>query len=42
MQLPGGVTFNGRQTLDDANTEIEKIETEMQLRFEAPPHFFVG
>lgn len=42
MQLPGGVTFNGRQTLDDANTEILKIEEEMQLRYEAPPHFFVG
>ena len=42
MQLPGGVTFNGRQIFDDANTEILKIEEEMQLRYEAPPHFIVG
>ena len=42
MQLPGGVTFNGRQIFDDANQEILKIEEEMQLRYEEPPHFFVG
>ena len=42
VQLPGGVTFNGRQIFDDANQEILKIEEEMQLRFEEPPHFFVG
>lgn len=42
MQLPGGVTLNGRQLFDDATQEIEKIEEEMQLKYEKPPMFFVG
>lgn len=42
MQLPGGVTFNGQQLFDEANTEIEKIEEEMQLRYEEPVDFFLG
>lgn len=42
MQLPGGVTLNGRQIYDDAVADIEKIEEEMQLTYEMPPHFFVG
>lgn len=42
MQLPGGVTISGRQLLDDANTEIDKIEEEMQLRYEEPVDFFLG
>jgi hypothetical protein len=42
MQLPGGVTLNGRQIYDDAVQDIEKIEEEMQLTYEMPPHFFVG
>jgi len=42
MQLPGGVTLNGRQIYDDAVQDIEKIEEQMQLTYEMPPHFFVG
>jgi len=42
MQLPGGVTLNGRQIYDDAVQDIEKIEEEMQLTYEMPPDFFVG
>ena len=42
MQLPGGVTLNGRQIYDDAIQDIEKIEEAMQLTYEMPPHFFVG
>ena len=42
MQLPGGVTLNGRQIFDDAKEEIDKLEEEMQLRHELPPHFIVG
>lgn len=30
MQLPGGVQFNGEQILQDAQTEIEKLEEEMK------------
>jgi hypothetical protein len=42
MQLPGGVTFNGRQIYDDATQDIEKIEETMQLTYEKPTDFFVG
>ena len=42
MQMPGGVTLNGRQIYDDAITDIEKIEETMQLTYEAPTDFFVG
>lgn len=42
MQLPGGVTINGRQMYDDAIAEIDKIEEEMQLRYEEPVDFFLG
>jgi hypothetical protein len=42
IQLPGGVTLNGRQTFDDANAEIEKLEEQLRLNHEDPPDFFVG
>jgi hypothetical protein len=42
MQLPGGVTLNGRQIYDDAIQDIEKIEETMQLTYEKPTDFFVG
>lgn len=42
MQLPGGVTINGERILTDANEEISKLEEEMHLRFEEPPHFVIG
>jgi len=42
MQLPGGVTLNGRQLYDDAVTEIAAIEEQMQLKYEMPPDFFMG
>ena len=42
MTLPGGVTFNGQTIFDEANEEITKLEEEMQLRHEMPPHFFIG
>jgi hypothetical protein len=42
MQLPGGVTLNGRQLYDDAVTEINAIEEEMQLKYEMPPEFYMG
>jgi hypothetical protein len=40
--LPGGVQINGRQYLEEANAEIDKIEEEMQLKYEAMPEFYVG
>ena len=42
IQLPGGVTMNGRQIWDDANAEIEKLEGEMELKYEMPVDFMVG
>lgn len=42
MVLPGGVTFNGRQMFEDALAEIERLEEEMRLVWEAPVDFMVG
>ena len=42
MQLPGGVTLNGRQMYDDATASIETIEGEMQLRYELPVDGLIG
>ena len=42
ISLPGGVQFNGTQIFDQANAEIEKIEEEVQLKYELPPDFMVG
>ena len=42
MQLPGGVTLNGRQIYDDATAEIERLRETMRLEYEFPPDFFVG
>lgn len=42
MQLPGGVTVNGRQLYDDATQDIEKLEEKLRLEQELPVDFFVG
>ncbi len=42
IQLPGGVSFNGQQIFDQASEQVQKIEEEMQLKFEEPPGFIVG
>ena len=42
MQMPGGVTFNGRQIYDDAIADIEKLEEEMRLNWEDPVDFYTG
>jgi hypothetical protein len=42
MQLPGGVTINGSKIFEEANVEIEKIETEFELRFAMPTDFYIG
>ena len=33
MQLPGGATLNGRQIYDDGNTELERLDEELQLKY---------
>tara|TARA_B100001057_G_C22747962_1_gene910555 strand:- start:82 stop:1044 length:963 start_codon:yes stop_codon:yes gene_type:complete len=42
MQMPGGVTFNGRQIYDDAVADIERLEEEMRLNWEDPVDFYTG
>lgn len=42
VQLPGGVTFNGRQLYDDATAEIEKLRESIRLEWEFPADFFIG
>ena len=42
IQMPGGVEFNGSELMSQAQEQIEKIEEEMQDRFEEPPQFQVG
>jgi len=42
MQLPGGATLNGRQIYDDGNTELERLDEELQLKYQAPDNFYVG
>lgn len=42
MTLPGGVTMNGRQLYDDAQSEIEKLLEQVRLEHELPVDFYVG
>jgi hypothetical protein len=42
MQLPGGVTLNGRQIFEDANAEIERLREKIRMDHELPTDFFVG
>jgi len=42
MQLPGGVTINGRQIYDDAMSDIERLRERIRLEFETPPDFMMG
>ena len=42
MQLPGGVTLNGRQILEDANSEIERLDEKIRSEYELPVDFFMG
>lgn len=41
-QLPGGITLNGREIYDDAQTEIQQIMNEFQLAAELPPLDMIG
>ena len=36
VQLPGGVTLNGRAILEDARTEIERLKEQLSLQYEMP------
>jgi hypothetical protein len=42
MQLPGGVTFNGRQLYEDAQAEVQKLEEEMINNYSLPVMDMIG
>lgn len=42
IQLPGGVQLNGQQIYDEADAEIQKLEQEMQNKYELPAEFILG
>ena len=42
MQLPGGVTLNGRQLIDDAKEELEREHEKLRNEYDTPPFFFMG
>ena len=42
VQLPGGVTLNGRAILEDARAEIAQLKEQMSTSFELPVDFMVG
>ena len=42
VQLPGGVTLNGRAIREDARAEISQLKEQMSTSFELPVDFTVG
>ena len=42
MSLPGGVSFNGTNMASEAKAEVDKIEEEIQSKYELPPQGFIG
>lgn len=42
VQLPGGITLNGQQILDQAQQEIQDIEEEIRNTYEEPPRMYFG
>ena len=42
MTLPGGLTYNGRSILDEAEREIEQLEESVRSTYESPPQFYIG
>ena len=42
IQMPGGVTLNGKEIYDEAMAEIEYLENEAQSTYVEPPDFMVG
>jgi hypothetical protein len=42
IQMPGGVTLNGKEIWDEAQAEIDKIEEEMHNFNSLPSEIFTG
>jgi len=41
VQMPGGVTFNGRGIYEEGNREVTELEERVRSHFELPPEFLV-
>lgn len=42
VQLPGGITLNGRQIYEDAERELDDIEMKLKTEYELPPLDMIG
>jgi hypothetical protein len=42
IRLPGGVEFNADTLLSEANAEMERIEEQLQDKYELPPDIMMG
>lgn len=42
VQMPGGVTLNGRAIYDEGTREAQQLEESMQQKYELPPEFIVA
>ena len=42
LQLPGGVTLNGKDVFDEASDEIDQLHKEMQNEYSAPCEWFLN
>ena len=42
VQLPGGITLNGRQIWEDGNNEVQALEAEMLTKYSLPPMDMIG
>lgn len=42
VQMPGGVTLNGRAIYDEGVREVQQAEEQIQQKYELPPEFFVA
>ena len=42
IALPGGITLNGRQLVDDAKEEIRALEEDLKLGYELPVMDMIG
>jgi hypothetical protein len=42
LQLPGGVTLDGNRIFQEASTEIERLEREMEMNYGAPLEWFMN
>lgn len=42
VQLPGGITLNGRQIWEDGNAEVMQLEADMPLKYTLPPMDMIG